>query len=155
MSSPAAGPYRTGSARLALTALFTRSSHTPSQFHSAGRRFLPSATPSLEVVEVGLRGCWAGNTEPRYARHAWYAPGLAAASSDTESRTASSLKVDRMYSSMVTMDTPVAEVCTPGLLEVVSSATERTGAIVEAGLCMADSLTSREVATDRRARPNQ
>jgi hypothetical protein len=32
------------------------------------------------------------------------------------------------------MDTPVAEGSAPGLLEVVSSATERTGAIVEAGL---------------------
>lgn len=43
MSSPVLVPYRTDSERLALTAFLTRSSHTPSQFHSPGLRLRPSA----------------------------------------------------------------------------------------------------------------
>jgi hypothetical protein len=47
-SSPAAPPNKTGSDRLAFTAFLTLSSHTPSQFHSPGRRFLTKVEPWVD-----------------------------------------------------------------------------------------------------------
>lgn len=71
ISSAVLAPNKTDSERLALTAFLTRSSHTPSQFHSPGRRFLPSADGSTACVEgesgLGDDGpdCWACRTGPR------------------------------------------------------------------------------------------
>ena len=52
MSSPAGPPKRLASDKLAFTAFFTRSSQTPSQFHSPGRRLRPNAA----AVSVGRAG---------------------------------------------------------------------------------------------------
>lgn len=158
-------PKSTASERLALTAFRTRSSHTPSQFQSPGRRFLPRAelSGSLEVValaadsEVGELGedisRWDCRTEARWDLHAWYAPGFAAASSVTESRTDSSLKVERMYSSTRTMVVSWTGVAAALVFSVARR--PLSGVSPCAGVPVPDPLTVREFAGDLRERPNQ
>lgn len=169
MSSTAVPPPKsTGSERLALTAFLTRSSHTPSQFHSPGRRFLPRAPSSddfpatlavdSEVGELGDdRSCCVCRNGARYDRHAWYAPGFAAASAGTESSAASSLKVERIYSNTLRIVISLAAAAV--LLTSVGRLSPSLdpaclGVLLRTGLATPDPLTLREVAADLRARPN-
>ena len=65
----------------------------------------------------------------------------------------SSLKVERMYSSMRTMDISWVGCGAPGALELTFKS-EGAG-VVLAGLPKADPLTSRELGADLLLRPNQ
>lgn len=75
-----------------------------------------------------------------------------------ESRTASSLKVERMYSSTLTivisLVAAAAIVLSSAAPIVVAFMSAGTGVLLWAGLPTPDPLTLRELAADRRARPN-
>lgn len=90
-------PKRVGSERLPCIAFFTRSSHTPSQFHSLGRRgrlgvpdllatLALEATGSFPFLDVSAGSCFSNllHVSARLARHAYHAPWFAAASRGIE-----------------------------------------------------------------------